>query len=327
MTTETTTKFPLARDELRPFLEAFPGFDSGPPPAEGVRLMLAAFPPPPMPDAETVAMSNVEIPGPGGEQLRLLVLRPTKAEGKTLPAVLCAHGGGLIMAPPELDLVFYTFLAEQGYLVVSVDYRLAPEHRAPAALEDVHAAFRYVTSAEGAKRIGGDANKIALYGSSAGGTLMAGVALRLNQEKGQTQPAVVMLDCPALDDRMKYPSDAPGNRNEPYHIWTRQNALDSAKHVFGESTKRSVETAPLSSSTVEDFKGLGPHYISWADLDVLADQAPAYADALEAAGVECERKEWKGTYHVFMTLQPQASVSQKSQQRYLSTLQKHLPLE
>ncbi|KAJ9116762.1 hypothetical protein QFC24_006653 [Naganishia onofrii] len=114
----------------------------------------------------------------------------------------------------------------------------------------------------------------------------------------------------------------------PSHkVWTRQNAIDSAKHIFGDSTKRSIDTAPLRFDTADEFKGLGPHDVSWAELDVLASQAPAYADALEAAGVLCERKEWQGTFHAFMTLQPQASVSQDARKRYLDTLRKHLPLD
>ncbi|ORY76952.1 Alpha/Beta hydrolase protein [Leucosporidium creatinivorum] len=188
--------FLLARPEFRSFLTHWPSLDFSVPPAQKVRPMMASMPPPPLPDATKVRVHNEVVPGDfeggGGGELRLLVVGPVGKERETGDTLLVFHGGGFMIGVPEMDLPLLSYFATHGYNCISVDYRLAPESPYPAAYDDAHRAWRYITSPSGAAKVRVNPSRIAIYGSSAGAALATGLARRVRGEV--VRPRIVVCD-------------------------------------------------------------------------------------------------------------------------------------
>ena len=146
-----------------------------------------------------VTVGELLVPGPdGGPEVSLRIIRPIVAPGP-LPALLWIHGGGLIIGSPEQDdRTTIAFARELGIAVAAVRYRLAPDHRAPAAVEDTYAGLRGLVA--NAAALGVDADRIAIGGASAGGGLAAALAL-LAHDRGEIRPVFQLLVYPMLDDR------------------------------------------------------------------------------------------------------------------------------
>jgi acetyl esterase len=238
---------------------------------------------PPEPVAEA---RDLEIPGPGGD-IRLRVLRP-EAEG-ALPVVAYVHGGGWSLGSVDsFEAPMRALANASGAVVAGVEYRLAPEHRFPAALNDTLAAVRWL--AEAAGEVGGDPERLAVAGDSAGGNLAAVAALRL---RGEVPLRMQALIYPVVDSGVNTPSyrefgdgyglTAAGMRR----FW--ELYLDGADGA-------QPDVSPLRCA---DLAGAPPAYVLTADHDVLRDEAEAYAAALERAGVPVTVKRWPGTIHGF----------------------------
>ena len=181
-----------------------------------------------------------------------------------------------------------------GVLVVSVDYRLAPEHRFPAAIDDSFAALRWV--ADHIASIDGDPARIVVAGDSAGGNLAANVALRARDEGG---PALVgqLLIYPVTD----YPSDAMpsyAENGEGYGL-TRRSMEHYWTEYLGDAPADAPYAAPLRGA---DLGNLPPAFVLTAEYDVLRDEGEAYAGALQAAGVDVEVTRYDGVNHGFFSL-------------------------
>ncbi|KAM0752319.1 alpha/beta-hydrolase [Meredithblackwellia eburnea MCA 4105] len=319
-----TDEFSKALPELRPFLSFFPGFDLSVAPKEGIRPFFASFPPPTNPYPDDVVVGSVTIVGGDNDPLRLLVVSPAQRQSEA-PAILAFHGGGGIVGVPEMDLPTYAYFAKEGYVVVSPDYRLAPEHPFPKAAEDGDCTWAYMTSPEGTTQLQIDPKRIALYGSSAGSTLATGISIRLLGKKYAQQPCGVVMDSAVADDRTIYLSQEPGHPDAAYFsVWNRDNAIAARAFVFGAASALPLDAAPLRSTDYNDFVGLPPHYVSSCDLDSLAEHGPEYLKRLEKAGVRATGKVWKSTIHAFVTMVPSSDVAQEARADYVKVFKEML---
>ncbi|MBD2891981.1 Carboxylesterase NlhH [Actinomadura sp. RB99] len=228
---------------------------------------------------------------PGGVPVR--VYRPHRPAG---PALVYFHGGGFVTGDLGNEhRRCLGFAAELGIVVVSVDYRLAPEHPFPAPFEDAWTTTAW-THAHAAE-LGADPGRIAVGGGSAGGGLAAAVALRARDEGGPPL-AFQLLLYPVLDDRMDSPSmraytEPPlFNRGEVEQMW--RHYLGPARGTPGWETP--VYAAPARA---RDLSGLPPAYVLAAEADPLRDEDLAYALRMIEAGVPVELRHVPGAYHGF----------------------------
>jgi acetyl esterase len=232
------------------------------------------------------------IDGPGGA-LRVRLYTP-EGEGP-FPVVVYLHGGGWVLCSLEThDNVCRHLCAGANAIVASVDYRLAPEHRFPAAIDDSFAALRWAANHAGS--FGGDPARIVVAGDSAGGNLAAAAALRARDEGG---PALAgqLLIYPVTD----YPADAMASyteNGEGYGL-TRAAMEHYWGQYLGDAPLDSPYAAPLRA---KDLSGLPAAFVITAEYDVLRDEGEAYAGALQAAGVEVQAVRYPGMNHGFFSL-------------------------
>jgi acetyl esterase len=219
----------------------------------------------------------------GGVSCRLYAARPDA------PVFVYLHGGGWTMGSVEThDRLCRRVADRSGCAVLSVDYRLAPEHPFPAAIEDAEAALRFVR-AEGAA-IGVDPSRLAIGGDSAGGQLAAVVARR--QRDAVTPLDFQVLIYPALDPMLA--SEAYAELGE-YGLDREMMALAWSAFVPDAAVRFTPDVAPLAA----DLAGLPPALIITAEYDVLRDEGADYADALLVAGVPVVHVRYAGVNHGF----------------------------
>jgi acetyl esterase len=247
------------------------------------------LPPGPAADVRTLSM-----PGPGGE-IALRVYRPLAAPA-ALPVLIWFHGGGFVLGDLEVADAGCRMLSTHAWcVVVSVDYRLAPEHRFPAASEDCFAATRWVF--EHARELGADGARMAVGGDSAGGNL-ATVTTLLARERGGPKIGLQVLVYPVTDlTSFDTPSYLAYAEN---HFLTRRDMIWFRDHyVGGEQGARDPLASPLHHP---DLSGLPAAHIITAECDPLRDEGEAYAKRLEQAGTRVTLSRHAGTIHGFFTL-------------------------
>jgi acetyl esterase len=232
------------------------------------------------------------IPGPAGKIL-LRVYTP-EARG-TLPVLVYFHGGGWVIGTFETHDGVCRHLAKQSQaVVVSVDYRLAPEHKFPAAAEDCYAATCWV--ADNAAALGADAKRLAVGGDSAGGNLAAVVSL-MARDRGKPKIAFQLLVYPVTNhgyDTASYRDNADG------YLLTRDAMVWFWNHYLGgESDSSNPYASPLRAAS---FAGLPPAMVVTAELDPLRDEGEAYAEKLRQAGVPVKHKRYDGLIHGFFSM-------------------------
>lgn len=242
-------------------------------------------------------------PGPDGD-VPVLLLRPTSPAAAPHPVLLHLHGGGLVMGDERSDGPGMLELAAgSDAAVVSVRYRLAPEHRYPAAVEDAYAALLWVV--DQADLLGLDANRVVLSGVSAGGGLAAALALLVRERGG---PALLgqMLVCPMLDDRNDSGSAV---QMEGHGSWDRTaNATAWAAYLGPAAGGRTVpETAAPARAT--DLGGLPPAFVDVGSAETFRDECVDYAARIWACGGEAELHVWPGGCHAFDFFEPSARLS------------------
>ncbi|MGK5642465.1 alpha/beta hydrolase [Streptomyces sp. URMC 126] len=285
--------------ELEAFLPLFPRSDLTDPVAERANLaaLVDRLPPPDTTGLEVETRTITADP-----DVPVRIYRPHEARG----AVLWLHGGGFVMGDPDTEHPMAARLADEaGVVVISVGYRLAPEHRFPAALDDTYAALLW--AAEHAAELGVDPERIAVGGHSAGGNLAAAVALLARDRQG---PPIrfQLLHQPELDDRQETWSA----RNFTETPWMyRDKITTSWRHYLG-SAPATPYAAPARAA---DLTGLPPAYVATAEFDPLRDEAVAYALRLLQAGVSVELHQWAGTFHG-----SQAILSAEVSQRQIAEL-------
>ncbi len=246
----------------------------------------------PLPVAEVV---DVVIPGPGGD-VPARIYRP-EGDGPA-PVLVWYHGGGWVIGDVETsDPTARKLCRRAGVVVVSVDYRLAPEHPFPAAPDDAWAALTWV--ADHIAEHGGDPARLAVGGDSAGGNLAALMAIRARDEGG---PALrhQLLVYPATDLTMSHPSIT--ENGEGYFL-TQATMNWFTDHYLGADRQHGDPTAPAVSPLVaEDLSGLAPAQVLTAEFDPLRDEGAAYAARLAEAGVPVEHVPGPGLIHGFFAM-------------------------
>jgi acetyl esterase/lipase len=241
---------------------------------------------------------DVMIPTAGGD-LRIRAHRP---EADSPGVVAYLHGGGWMMGTLEsYDTPLRALANASGALVASIDYRMAPEHRFPAAVDDTLAGIRWLAAHAG--ELGADGSRLAVAGDSAGGNLAAVAALRLRGELPLRAQALIY---PITDSALNTPS---------YREFADGHGLSAASmrrfwnlYLDG-ADGRQPDASPLQAG---DLTGLAPAYVLTAEQDVLRDEAEAYAAALREAGVPTELVRWPGTIHGFFRWVGATSVAREA---------------
>jgi len=252
----------------------------------------------PLFEGQAPEMQQVEertIPGLGGPlPLRIYTPRPM-AEGELAPILVFFHGGGWVLGDLDTHDVVCRHLAKDGdCIVVSVDYRLAPEHKFPAAIEDALTATEWASA--NAKSLHGDASRLAVGGDSAGGNLAA-VVSQLAKEQGSPPIRFQMLLYPSVDLETDHPSRT--TYGEGYFLTRNDMLWFAQQYLDGSEDPRDPRLAPLHHP---DLSGLPPALIVTAGFDPLQDDGKAYADALEAAGVPVEHAHFDTMIHGFISM-------------------------
>ena len=260
----------------------------------------------PAPDASALHIEERTIEGPGGS-VPLRIYRPLEPRG-ALPGLLYIHGGGFVVGSLETEHGNAIALASAlGIVLVSVGYRLAPEHPYPAGLHDCEAAFLW--SVGNAAELGIDAARFGVFGQSAGGGLAAALCL-LRRDRGGTQPCFQFLGIPELDDRLQTPSmraftDTP--------LWNRPAAELSWRYYLGAIAPGSEAVpAHAAPARAHDLAGLPPACVTVMEYDPLRDEGLLYAQRLLQAGVSVELHAYPGTFHG-SSLIADAAISRRAQ--------------
>ncbi len=244
---------------------------------------------------------NLNVPGPGGP-VPVRIYSPVSAGSEPLPALVYYHGGGFVIGDLDThDGLCRMFANEAGCRVVAVHYRLAPEHRFPAAAEDAYAAL--VWAEANASNLGIDANSIAVGGDSAGGNLAAVVA-QMAKEKGGPKLDLQLLLFPVT----QIGGETSSLNEFAVGYFLEKKGLDwFYKHYAG--TAPDKNDPRLSPLRAKDLSGLPPAYIVLGGFDPLHDEGQQYADKLRAAGVKVTVSDYPDMVHCFFYLQtvlPQA---------------------
>jgi acetyl esterase len=240
------------------------------------------------------SVESLELPGPAGPLgARLYV--PEDGEPSPLPMLVYLHGGGWVRGDLDTHDNTCRFLArEAGVLVLSVDYRLAPEHPFPAAVEDAMAAFRFAQ--DNAGDLGADSAAIAVGGDSAGGNLAAVVA-QLAAAEGGPAPAFQLIIYPATDFSQKRSSVKLFR--DGFLLTESDMDWYTAHYLPDEPSALDPRASPLLA---EDLSGLPPAYVATAGFDPLRDEGEAYARRLQEAGVPVALRRHRGLIHGFANM-------------------------
>jgi acetyl esterase len=243
-----------------------------------------------LPRAELPRVENFEIPGPASG-LRARLWAPSQA--RDLPVLLYLHGGGFVIGDIETcDSMCRSVAQQSGAAVVAVEYRLSPEHKFPAGLDDAWAAFQWLV-AHGAG-LGVNGQRIAVSGDSAGGTLAASVAL-LARDAG----------IPLALQALIYPSVQTRSVTESFKTFSVGTLLSAElMHWFdaqssGGPLAQAWHREPLHAP---DHRGVAPAWIGLAECDALTDEGLQYAAKLREAGVSVEVRQWPGVIHDFINM-------------------------
>jgi acetyl esterase len=241
------------------------------------------------------AMRDLEAPGPAGT-LRLRSYRPLGTpEDAVLPVLVYFHGGGWVIGDVEThDTLCRELCNLSGTAVISVDYRLAPEHRFPAAVEDAIAATRWISANAARLRI--DANRLAVGGDSAGGNLAAVVALSA-RDAGDLPIAFQLLIYPATDQRRGWPSYQANGQG---YLLTRETIDYFHDHYLGDDSRDlDWRASPLLAANHAD---LPPAFILTAGFDPLRDEGLHYAQKLSEAGSRATLVNFERQIHGFILM-------------------------
>ena len=270
------------------------------------------------PDRDDIQMTDRTIPGhPGDPDVVVRVYSPKAQNDAPRPAILEIHGGGFILGNiAMMDPWCQMIAASVDAVVVSVEYRLAPEHPFPAGVHDCYAALAWM--ADHAAELEIDPTRIAIAGQSAGGGIAAGTALFARDEGG---PSVCfqLLEIPEIDDRLDTPS-MMAFQDTPF--WNRPNAVASWQHYLGpkHQGEPSIYAAPARA---EDLKGLPPAYVSTMEFDPLRDEGLRYAMRMLEAGVSVELHNYAGTFHGSAFL-PHAEPTRRNSEEIVTILTRRL---
>jgi len=271
-------------------------------------------------DTSGVIIVDRDAPGPDGP-VAVRIYAPAGAPPAAgRPALLDIHGGGFVVGSIEMEHAFGVQVARKlGAVVVTVEYRLAPEHPFPAGVEDCYAALVWLHKE--ASALGVDAQRIAVGGQSAGGGLSAATAL-LARDRGGPPLCFQFLGIPELDHRLETTSmrtfvDTP--------MWHRANAILSWQYYLGPD--HTGEVSPYASPAIApDLSGLPPAYVTTMEFDPLRDEGIIYALRMMEAGVCVELHSYPGTFHG-SGMMTTAAVSRRANAELLVALERGLGID
>ena len=291
--------------QIAPLIEAL---DAGFPPvhtmtgAQARATIRSRFVPPREPES-VAEIRNAAVSGPGGE-IPVRVYRP--AHDGHLPILVYAHGGGFVFCDLDSHDALCRDIANRvPAVVVSVGYRLAPEHQWPAAAEDVYATTLW--AGDNAECLGGDARRVVVGGDSAGGNLAAVTALMARDRASRPLAAQVLI----------YPVIAADFNTESYRLFGTgfYNPKPAMRWYWDQYVPAAADREhPYASPLRANLAGLPPAVVVVAGHDPLRDEGIAYADALEAAGVVTARCLFEGGIHGFMTM-PMLDIAHEARQQ------------
>jgi acetyl esterase/lipase len=259
-----------------------------------------------LPVIEGVTTEDRTVPGPdGAPDVPVRIYQPTNRPD-TLPALLWIHGGGYVLGNIEGDdLLAKHLVTAVECVVVSVEYRLAPEHPFPAPVEDCYAALKWL--ATHIDELGVKQSRIAIGGASAGGGLAAGLAL-LARDRAEVEVAFQLLIYPMIDDRNL--TQASETVPDTF-VWSREDNLIGWRSYLGREPGGDDVSPYAAALRATDLSGLPPAYIPVGELDLFLNENMAYAQRLLDAGVPTELHVYPGAFHGFEGLAPAAGVSQR----------------
>jgi len=248
--------------------------------------------------AEPLPVNQVEermIPGPAGE-IRLRLYWPNAAGA--VPAIVYYHGGGHVIGSLDThDLIARNLCAGAEALVVSVDYRMGPEHKFPAAVDDSFAALQWVQA--NAASLGVDPGRLGVHGDSAGANLAAVVSL-MARDAGGPKLRLQSLVYPVGDYTLSGASY--GKYAQGYGLLTRESMVWFSRHYL--RSPNDAEDWRASPIKATSLAGVAPAIVVVAECDVLHDDGESYAGALRRAGVPVEYREYPGMIHGFLGMVP-----------------------
>ncbi len=255
-----------------------------------------------VPENPNVTKEDRTVPGPDGEpDISVRIYRPVNAPA-TLPGIYYIHGGGMVLGDVAGEDAAATLICDQvGAVVVSVEYRLAPENPHPAPAEDCYAGLVWME--KNAAELGVDADRLAVYGASAGGGLAIATAL-LARDRGGAALRFMMPIYPMIDDRNE---TASSHEITDIGIWDRSGNIEAWEWYLG-GKPADQYAAPARA---EDVSGLPPAFIDVGTVDLFRDEDIAFAQRLMQAGVPCELHVHPGAYHAAEVFAADAALSQR----------------
>ena len=251
-----------------------------------------------------VTHRDMEIATPAGP-LTLAVFTPDQL-APDAPLVYWIHGGGMVLGDRYGVEETHPFMLATGAVVVSPEYRLAPEWPAPAPLDDCYAGLQYVATHP--ESVGLTSPRIILGGTSAGGGLAAATALR-NRDQGDVNLTGLFLNCPMLDDRMTSPSS---HQFDDTILWTRSMNEFGWQSLLGHRWRTDDVTAYDAPARAESLANLPPTFLEVGSADVFRDEDVDFAQRMWAAGGDVELHVWPGAIHGFDVIAPKAAVSMEA---------------
>ncbi|WP_070152456.1 alpha/beta hydrolase [Sphingobium phenoxybenzoativorans] len=285
----------LIETDLIATLEALPVIDFAtvdlPPLRAAMDQMFADMP---MPEGLPVSVERKSVPGENGApDVGIMIYTPTAGEAP-FPALLHIHGGGYVIGSAAMtEAANRARSAEMGCVIVSVDYRLAPETAHPGLIEDCYAALRYLHGNAGALNV--DSKRIGVTGESAGGGLAAALAV-MARDKGEFPIAFQHLIYPMLDDRTCTMAEPHPHCGE--FIWTPDQNRFGWSAYLGHAP--GAEAKPYAAAArSDDLSGLPPAFIAVGAIDLFMEENLEFARRLTRAGVPVELHVYPGAFHGF----------------------------
>jgi len=267
---------------------------------------------------ERTRMTTRTVPGPkGAPDINLIVYRPIEASGD-LPCIYHIHGGGYVGGTAEsMEGPHRSIVADIGCVLVTVNYRLAPETPFPGPVEDCYAGLRWLFANNA--ELGVDKARVGVMGESAGGGLAAALAL-LARDRGEYALAFQHLIYPMLDDRTAVGEQHPFTGE---YIWTPANNHFGWSSLLGHEPGAPHVSPYASPARAESLAGLPPTYVSTGSLDLFLEEDLEYARRLLREGVPVELHVYPGGFHAF-DFAPFAAVSAQATRDNLAALRRAL---
>ncbi|GAA0495630.1 alpha/beta hydrolase [Streptomyces olivaceiscleroticus] len=281
--------------------------------AAEARRILAARPAPSASPTPVARVEDRRLPGPAGApEVPVRLYRPRASGGAPLPVVVFCHGGGFVICDLDShDGMCREMANATGALVVSVDYRRAPEHRFPAAAEDAYAVLCW--TAAHAADLGGDPARLAVAGDSAGGNLAAVLPL-MARDRGGPMPVFQLLIYPMLDPARNTPSYRDNARG---YFVTADHLRWYWEQYLGDRSGAHPYASPLAAP---DLSGLPPAHVLTAEYDPLRDEGETYALRLRESGVPVDVRRYDGVFHGFFGMAGQLRAAAEANDAAYSAL-------